>query len=66
MTCANCGKTLNGIYRIVAFDRPVRRDVPTCGGRCRATVAAWDLSQFESHLARQSAQRREQVRARAR
>jgi len=66
MTCANCGKALNGVYRIVAFDRPVRRDVPTCGGRCRATVAAWDLSQLESHVTRQVAQRRGQVRARAR
>ena len=66
MTCGNCGKTLNGVYRIVAFDRPVRRDVPTCGGRCRATVAAWDLSQFELHITRQAAQRREQVRVRAR
>jgi len=66
MTCANCGKALNGVYRIVAFDRPVRRDVPTCGGRCRATVTAWDLKLFELYVAGQSAQRREQVRARVR
>ena len=66
MVCANCGKALNGVYRIVAFDRPVRRDVPTCGRRCRAIVAMWDLSQLESHVTRQMVPRRERVRGRAR
>jgi len=50
MTCANCGTSLNGKYRIIAFDRPRRVDVKACPGRCAETVRGWDAGRLELHV----------------
>lgn len=50
MTCANCGKPLDASYRLVAFDRPQRANVPTCGGRCNSKVRAWSGGRLELYI----------------
>ena len=50
MTCANCGKPLSVSYRLVAFDRPRRINVPACSGRCNDVVRGWTGERLELHM----------------